>query len=239
MDVASQITGEVVTDYDDTAAESLLALMADDPTLAANTVADVLDAAAEVYNDPDAAVSSQLLHGIVNELNATTRVFLEALIDAARRQQVFQERMAFLDWIMNSQPLDADPLVRKLLNAADQTSWPEPETYSEYREYLTTMLARGEISENELEYFRTALWPQYVADGLAMVGDEYSTRQEWRYSIEIRWDDGHRERPAEAANGVSRLDAERIYRNAAIPDRAGNPVLQRRFSVHGPWVDVR
>lgn len=239
MDETSTIAGEVVDD--DGAAEAFLSLMAGDPALAANTVADVLEAAAEMYTSPDTAAPAQLIYSIVNELDPVTRLFLETLADATRRRQIFLERMPFADWISNSQ-LGIDPLVDKINTAIFSATWPELATYTEYREHLTDMVAAGEITAEDLRHFQLDLWPKYVAYGLGLVGDECSTTQQWQYGVEVRWGNEHRERLPESEFGTTRLEAEKLYqlhRSVSCRETSGKPVLQRRLSVHGPWVDVQ
>ena len=239
MDGTSPIVGEIVGDDDDNrTAEEFLALMTNDPTLAANTVSDVLEATAEAFADPNFEFSAKIIDDVVNELDPRTRVFLETLTDAARRRQAFQERLPFIDWIANGQSSGVDSLSAKLLDAADRADWPEPVTYSDYREYLAGLPVSGEITSEDVEYFQSVLWPQYVAAGLATVGDECSTTQEWQYSVEMHWEDSFPELHEDTRYGTSRMHAERVYRAMDCHQTSGRPVLQRRLSVHGPWVNV-
>lgn len=227
------IVGEVMDPDGD--AEALVSLMAGDPTLAADTIADVLEAAAEVHANPDTAAT--LISVTVDELDHVTGAFLKALTSALHRRMALHERMPFIDWLTNAVS-GADDLAIRLLAVADDPSWPEPVTHVEYWNYLTGLVVAGGIDAEVLEHFRMVLWPQYLADGRAMMGDDERTTMEWQYGVEVRWGNGHRERPPEAGLGMSRLDAERLHRSLTYHDGAGTPVLQRRLSEHGPWVDV-
>lgn len=239
MDQPSPLVGEIVGDDDDNrTAEEFLSLMTNDPTLAANTVSDVLEAAASAFADQNSEFYSNIITDIVNELDPGTRAFLEALTDATRRRQIFQERLPFIDWVAANQSSGVDRLSAKLLDAADRTDWPEPTTYANYREYLTELLASGTITTEDLEYFQTVLWPEYMAVCIATVGSEYRTTKEWQYSVEMYWEDSLPERHEDTMYGTNRMHAERIYRTMSCNQTSGKPVLQRRLSIHGPWVNV-
>lgn len=233
------IVGQVVdSDQEDgVTAQELLAMMAGDPAVAIATAADVLTAVAECSDS-----NPEIIQGIVNELDSRASQFVAVLADAVYRQRAYRGMTPFLSWIANSPYVVPESLADALLRWG-QNEWyglTPPETYSEYRDTVATLVQMKYIDaiEEDLDEL-DALWTLYLAAGSGVVGNGVmgTTTHEWQYSAEIRWADGQVETVPASRCGNTRWQIEEW---ATIGHRtpACQKVVRRRLSVHGPWVDM-
>jgi len=208
--------------------ESLLAQMAGDPQLMVNTMADVIEATAGITN---AANDPVTMSRLIDELGDESRRLIELMCDGIRRREAAQALAPFIDWLADSEIPDDDPLADFLLTVADTS--PNLGTFVEYRDYLHKVIRSGALDSSAIPRF-TDMWTSYIEDIMTSVGAPGSTHTEYQYGVEIRWPDVT-ERHPDSRFGMSRYGAEHLAWRVQPPATA---VLQRRLSVHGPWVDV-
>lgn len=209
--------------------ESLLSLMVGDHQLMINMMADAIDTTAGIIKG--SATGARTIARLVAELGEDSRAMIEVMADTIRRQEEGQRQMSFTDWLASEADLN-DSLATFLLSATAREDWTELATFVEYRDYLSH--AQMIDLPDTLSRF-SSLWSAYLTEVEASTGWPDTTTSEYQYGVELRWADGTTERHPESRFGLSRYDAQTLVRMSPVDTRA---VLQRRLSVHGPWVDV-
>lgn len=235
----TSVTGVVVDPADEI--EALVTMIANDPLVAVNSLADMLDAFRALLEGRPPAEVARILSALVDELGRETSSVVDGIADAISRKTYAQTRIPFLTWLNQilCESTTTSRLAEFLIKASeiDADDWTSPQTRSEYAAYLSDALCAGLIEKGESDEFG-ALWQAYSDQLQTLSGDWTETARQTQYCVYLSWPDGTVEQHADTRSGVSRQDAERICsRYDGFGGRATGTVL-RRTVVQGAWTKL-